>query len=69
MSKFGIGDRVRVTQADSFDKKRGVKNGIVGTVMEEAKAPYIKFDDASVGVKGFWAMNEFELELHEASDK
>lgn len=61
MSKFKIGDKVRLNWTDDYDKVRGHKVGDIFTVMQDSQdstVPYCRKSDGCV-----WALYEEQLEL------
>jgi len=58
MSKFKIGDKVRLNWTDDYDKVRGHKVGDIFTVMQDCAVPYCRKSDGCV-----WALYEGQLEL------
>lgn len=70
MNKFKVGDRVVLRDLTSF-YHHGLKDGMIGTILEDHDLPYVKFDNFTEGHNGgglsdmndCWACYEGRLEL------
>lgn len=45
MAKFKIGDKVIIKEVNEDDITVGINVGMIATVLEESKAPYLKIDN------------------------
>lgn len=62
MSKFNIGDKVRVIDNGELEGPQKAYLGHVGTVIDESTIPYVKFDDG-ITVSFFETKLEFAIEI------
>jgi hypothetical protein len=76
MDTFKIGDRVVLARPDGFDRAYGLKEGMIGTLLEDEEAPYVRWDGLATGHTGagmqniepgkprdVWAVARAQLEL------